>query len=166
MELLLRSTRCCRKSATLTKYEIHNLPHLKINRQELRKNQTSAEETLWQLLRKEQLFGRKFRRQHSIENFIVDFYCASEMLVIELDGVHHAEKEIFENDEIRNARLQQLNYKVLRFPKRSNFHLSGCRFKNNCRKFPKTKSYLKLTQSFKQQNHSVSKTHSRKSFLP
>lgn len=61
----------------MAKYEIHNLPHLKTNRQELRKNQTSAEEILWQLLRKEQLQSRKFRRQHSIENYIVDFYCAS-----------------------------------------------------------------------------------------
>ena len=99
----------------MLKYEIHNLPHLKTNRQELRKNQTSAEDMLWQLLRKEQVYGRKFRRQHSIENFIVDFYCASEMLVIELDGVHHADGETFENDLERDARLQQLNYKVVRF---------------------------------------------------
>src|SRR5690606_33047704 len=82
VELQLTTKRCSRKSATMLKYEIHNLPHLKINRQELRKNQTSAEEMLWQLLRKEQLLGRKFRRQHSIENYIVDFYCASEMLII------------------------------------------------------------------------------------
>ena len=105
----------------MPKYEIHNLPHLKVNRQELRKNQTSAEEVLWQLLRKEQLFGRKFRRQHSIENYIVDFYCASEKLIIELDGGHHQEVETFENDKIRDTRLQQLNYNVLRFSNKEVF---------------------------------------------
>src|SRR5688572_14967158 len=105
----------------MPKYEIHNLPHLKVNRQELRKNQTSAEEVLWQLLRKEQLFGRKFRRHHSIENYIVDFYCASEKLIIELDGVHHQEVETFENDKIRDTRLQQLNYNVLRFSNKEVF---------------------------------------------
>ncbi|MBK0404866.1 endonuclease domain-containing protein [Adhaeribacter sp. BT258] len=105
----------------MVKYEIHNLPHPKTNRQELRKNQTSAEETLWQYLRHEQLPGRKFRRQHSIENFIVDFYCASEMLIIALDGVHHAETEAVENDKERDTRLHQLNYKVLRFPNEAIF---------------------------------------------
>src|SRR5688572_26751428 len=105
----------------MPKYEIHNLPHLKTNRQELRKNQTSTEDILWQLLRKEQLLGRKFRRQHSIENYIVDFYCASEKLIIELDGIHHKEGETFENDQERDARLQQLNYKVLRFSNKEVF---------------------------------------------
>ena len=99
----------------MRKDQLKNLPHLKINRQELRKNQTSVEETLWQYLRKVQLEGRKFRRQHSIENYIVDFYCASEKLIIELDGSHHSEGETLENDRERDARLRQLNYKVIRF---------------------------------------------------
>jgi very-short-patch-repair endonuclease len=121
VELPPSRTRCAQNSATLAKYEIHNLPHLKPNRQELRKNQTTAEEILWQYLRKEQLLGRKFRRQHSIENFIVDFYCASEKLIIELDGSHHFEGETLENDKVRDDRLQQLNYKVLRFPNEAIF---------------------------------------------
>ena len=99
----------------MRKDQLKNLPYLKTNRQELRKNQTPAEETLWKLLRKEKLEGRKFRRQHSIENYIVDFYCASEKLIIELDGVHHFEGETYLNDGVGEARLQQLNYRVIRF---------------------------------------------------
>ena len=99
----------------MRKDQLKNLPHLKTNRQELRKNQTPAEDLLWQFLRKEQLQGRKFRRQHSIENYIVDFYCASEKLIIELDGSHHQNGDTYYNDGIRDARLQQLNYRVLRF---------------------------------------------------
>jgi very-short-patch-repair endonuclease len=105
----------------MRKDQLKNLPHLKTNRQELRKNQTPAEETLWQYLRNEQLEGRKFRRQHGIENYIVDFYCASERLIIELDGEHHSEGETYFNDCVRDARLQQLGYRVLRF---SNYHIS------------------------------------------
>ncbi len=53
---------------------------------ELRKNQTPAEKALWQALRKRNLRGHKFRRQHPVGHFIVDFYCHSSKLVIEVDG--------------------------------------------------------------------------------
>ena len=99
----------------MRKDQLKNLPYLKTNRQNLRKNQTEPEEILWQFLRKEQLEGRKFRRQHSIENYIVDFYCTSERLTIELDGSHHTESETYFNDGLRDARLKQLNYRILRF---------------------------------------------------
>ncbi len=105
----------------MCKDQLKNLPHLKLNRQELRKNQTPAEEKLWQYLRKEQLAGRKFRRQHSIENYIVDFYCASERLIIELDGSHHFQGETYFNDGVREARLQQLNYRILRISNQTVF---------------------------------------------
>ena len=106
----------------MRKDQLKNLPHLKLNRQELRRNQTSAEETLWLYLRKGQLAGRKFRRQHGIENYIVDFYCASERLIIELDGAHHSEGETYFNDGVRDARLQQLQYRVLRFSNKEVFN--------------------------------------------
>ncbi|HSI90736.1 MAG TPA: endonuclease domain-containing protein, partial [Adhaeribacter sp.] len=86
------------------------------------KNQTPAEDLLWQFLRKEQLQERKFRRQHSIENYIVDFYCASEKLIIEIDGTQHQNGEIYFNDGVRDARLQQLNYRVLRFTNQQVFN--------------------------------------------
>ncbi|MFN4762273.1 endonuclease domain-containing protein [Gillisia sp. Q332] len=59
--------------------------------------------------------GRKFRRQHSINNFIVDFYCASEMLIIELDGQVHLNALAEEKDRKRNEILEGMGFKVLRF---------------------------------------------------
>tara|TARA_R110002049_G_scaffold55756_1_gene154365 strand:- start:293 stop:589 length:297 start_codon:yes stop_codon:yes gene_type:complete len=64
---------------------IHNLKHLEECRKELRKNSTSAEATLWKKPQKSQLKGRKFRRQHSIKHYIVDFYCPKEQLI----GAYH-----------------------------------------------------------------------------
>ena len=62
---------------------------LKFFRLSLRNKSTSAESVLWNILKSKKLNARKFRRQHSIGNYIVDFYCASEKLVIELDGNPH-----------------------------------------------------------------------------
>jgi len=71
------------------KNRIHNLKHLEERRKKLRNNSTSAEAFLWKYLQQKKLAGRKFRRQHSITNFIVDFYCSSEKLIVELDGEIH-----------------------------------------------------------------------------
>ncbi|MEL6536768.1 MAG: DUF559 domain-containing protein, partial [Bacteroidota bacterium] len=68
---------------------LHNRKYLKERRQALRNNLTSAEATLWIFLKGRQLEGKKFRRQPSIGNYIVDFYCPEEQLVIELDGGLH-----------------------------------------------------------------------------
>jgi very-short-patch-repair endonuclease len=67
----------------------HNYQYLKDTRRNLRANLTTPEAVLWRYLQKKQLDGRKFRRPHSIENYIVDFYCASERLIIEVDGSVH-----------------------------------------------------------------------------
>ena len=77
---------------------IHNKKYLEPFRKELRNNLTPAEAFLWKQLQKRQLKGRKFRRQHSIENFIVDFYCPQEQLIIELDGEIHKNAVAEEND--------------------------------------------------------------------
>jgi len=66
-----------------------NLKCMKNFRQILRKNGTHAEAVLWKSLQNGQLDGRKFRRQHSIGYFILDFYCPKEKLCIELDGQPH-----------------------------------------------------------------------------
>jgi very-short-patch-repair endonuclease len=73
----------------MAKQRIHNRVELKPFRKKLRNNSTSAEATLWTYLKNRQLEGRKFRRQHSIGNYIADFYCPEEQLVIELDGEGH-----------------------------------------------------------------------------
>jgi len=93
---------------------IHNNEILKERRKELRKNQTKTEEKLWFELRHEKL-GHKFKRQHSIGGYILDFYCPQKKLIIELDGEIHNTKEAKEYDEVRDKYFKELDYKVLRF---------------------------------------------------
>ena len=93
---------------------MHSLPFLSKERAILRSNMTPAEEELWGLLRKHKLNGLKFRRQHSIGSYIVDFYCASEKLVIEVDGSVHDTAEAIANDKVRDEKLQHLGYKIIR----------------------------------------------------
>ena len=82
---------------------------------ELRQESTEAEKLLWAELRNRKLNGLKFRRQHPLDKFIVDFYCNEKKLVVELDGNVHDEKINKEYDEARTAMLAGLNIIVLRF---------------------------------------------------
>ena len=82
---------------------------------ELRKELTEAEKLLWEELRNRKLNGLKFRRQHPLDKFIVDFYCNEKKLVVELDGGVHDEKINKEYDEARTVMLARLNIIVLRF---------------------------------------------------
>ncbi len=95
--------------------KLHNLKHLKYKRQELRNEATDAEKFLWYELRKSQLHGKKFRRQHSVGKYILDFYCPEVRLAIELDGEHHYEVEQKLHDEKRTEYLNSLKIKVIRF---------------------------------------------------
>ena len=70
---------------------------------------------LWKALQKKQLDGRKFRRQHSLANFIVDFYCPTEKLVVELDGQVHNNSINQEYDSKRTQILNEYGIKVVRF---------------------------------------------------
>ncbi|MER3467030.1 MAG: site-specific DNA-methyltransferase, partial [Armatimonadota bacterium] len=87
---------------------------LKFARQ-LRKEQTDAERLLWALLRNRRLAGFKFRRQHPIESYVVDFYCHEARLAVELDGGQHNEPDQRARDEQRTAFLKQRGVRVLRF---------------------------------------------------
>lgn len=87
--------------------KINNLPYLKTFRCKLRNNLKPAEAKLWTYLQRKQLDGRKFRRQHSIGNYIVDFYCPSERLAIELDGQGHYTPAGQEYDTERTMFLNQ-----------------------------------------------------------
>src|SRR5574340_705095 len=79
----------------------------------LRYRQTAAEQKLWSLLRNRQLHGHKFRRQHVIERYIVDFSCVTKKLIIELDGGTHIILKT--KDAIRTVRLRNLGFTVLRY---------------------------------------------------
>ena len=94
---------------------IHNRPELKTFRKKLRNNSTSAEAVLWTCLKHRQLDGRKFRRQHSIGRFIVDFYCPAEQLVIELDGEDHFWEEGMQSDTNKTNYISELGIAVIRF---------------------------------------------------
>ncbi|PTX21546.1 very-short-patch-repair endonuclease [Pontibacter mucosus] len=105
---------------------LHNRKYLKENRKELRSNSTPAEAELWKHLRSSQLEGRKFRRQHSIGNYILDFYSPSEKLAIELDGHVHFHAAAEQSDTVRDQVLQELGIKVLRFENKEIFvHLDA-----------------------------------------
>lgn len=87
---------------------------LKEHAKELRHNSTPAEDVLWSRLRAKQL-GVKFRRQHTILDFIADFYCSEKNLIIEVDGGYHNTLEQIPLDEERTRRLESVGNKVLRF---------------------------------------------------
>ncbi len=82
---------------------------------ELRRKQTPAEDLFWQLVRNRQFLSLKFRRQHQIGHYIVDFYCHSEKLIIELDGSVHYTPEQSQKDQKRDKYLTSLGNTVLRF---------------------------------------------------
>ena len=80
---------------------------------EMRRAPTSSEDRLWQRLGKRQLHGFKIRRQHSVDRFIVDFYCSAVRLAIEVDGPVHQYTP--EEDATRQAFLENTGMLVLRF---------------------------------------------------
>lgn len=94
---------------------LYNLNYLKDTRICLRKNMTEAELVLWEVLKDKKLCRKKFRRQHSIGQYIVDFYCSSEKLIIELDGQNHFTPEGQARDVKRDNHLGMINFKVVRF---------------------------------------------------
>lgn len=90
-------------------------PKLRKLSRELRKNMTDAERLLWSKIRRRQLRGRQFYRQKPIGNYIVDFYCPSAKLIIELDGGQHFTEEGKEKDKIRDSHLRNLGLKIRRY---------------------------------------------------
>lgn len=94
---------------------MRNDPVLKQRRQELRRNQTETEKTLWSHLRNRQFFGMRFFRQYSIGPYILDFYCPTVKLAIELDGGQHNQYENKEYDLSRSEYLNTQGIDVIRF---------------------------------------------------
>jgi len=81
----------------------------------LRQKHTDAEKALWTKLRNRELQGVKFRRQHPIGLYIVDFVSFQERLIIEIDGGQHNEERQKETDEERTMRLEEHGYRIMRF---------------------------------------------------
>ncbi len=81
--------------------KVHNIKTLKENRKALRNCLTPAEANLWSFLKNSQLENRKFRRQHSVGPYVLDFYCPSEKLCVELDGAAHFTDYGYEYDTAR-----------------------------------------------------------------
>ncbi len=93
----------------------NNRKELKDFRRELRSNPTRAETEMWHGLRSKRLAGYKFRRQHSLGPFIVDFYCTQFQIVVEVDGATHDDLSQKEYDTERTKYLQENNIRVIRF---------------------------------------------------
>ena len=81
----------------------------------LRRNMSNAERKLWYALRLRQLDGARFRRQHPIGAYIVDFVCLEKRLVVEVDGPQHTEEGHVAHDERRDRWLNDEGYRVMRF---------------------------------------------------
>ncbi|MFH0852692.1 MAG: endonuclease domain-containing protein [bacterium] len=90
---------------------IHNLKNKEQFRKKLRNSATPQEIILWSKLKSNQLCY-KFRRQHSIAKYIVDFYCPQKRLIIEIDGSQHIDSE---HDKKRDRYLEGLGFRILRF---------------------------------------------------
>ncbi len=81
----------------------------------LRRNMTPAEKVLCEYLRNRKMEGLRFRRQHPIDIFVVDFFCYEKMLVVEVDGGIHDELNQAERDKQRTILLNKFNIRVIRF---------------------------------------------------
>jgi very-short-patch-repair endonuclease len=94
----------------------HSWPAKRERAKELRRAATPAEKFAWRLLRPYRVEGCTFRRQQVIDGFIVDFFCATLRLVIELDGEIHNEIDVREQDAARDTHLGQLGLTIVRVP--------------------------------------------------
>jgi very-short-patch-repair endonuclease len=85
----------------------------------LRNDATDAESLLWGCLRDRRMNKRKFRRQHPVKPYVLDFYCADLQLAVELDGGQHNEAEGRAHDAARERFLRERGIKTLRFTNRA-----------------------------------------------
>jgi very-short-patch-repair endonuclease len=92
----------------------YNKKELKETRRHLRKNQTYTENIVWMYLRDRQMDGYKFRRQYSVDQFIIDFYCPKIKLALEIDRSVHDEPDNKEYDVNRQEYLESFGIKFLR----------------------------------------------------
>ena len=94
--------------------KIFNRKENKFLRRKLRKEMPKGEILLWQKINNKKS-GYKFRRQYSIENYVIDFYCPELKLAIEVDGLTHNDLKSAEEDELRQKHIESLGIKIIRF---------------------------------------------------
>ena len=95
--------------------QLFNRSAEKGKRRVLRQNATKAEQIVWQRLRSRQVENCKFRRQYSVDYYVLDFYCPEVKLAIELDGESHGSNEAIASDRARQATIAALGIRFLRF---------------------------------------------------
>lgn len=114
MEKAIESVKVAMNSTDKTTSHIRGTtPEIQAAARRLRRNMTPAEKKLWQALKGKQLDGLKFRAQHPVGPFILDFYCPTCKLVVELDGSVHEGQANY--DDARTQHLHHYNYRVIRF---------------------------------------------------
>ena len=94
--------------------KIFNKSSEKLKRQSLRNVMPRAEQLLWKKLRRRQVLGYRFRRQYSVEGYVIDFYCPELKLAIEVDGDSHFQKDSQEKDYQRQVQVEALDIHFLR----------------------------------------------------
>jgi very-short-patch-repair endonuclease len=95
---------------------------IKTRAKALRQPQTPAECRFWQYVRNRRMCGYKFRRQHPVGNFIVDFYCHRLRLIVEIDGNIHSVSSVQNHDPERENKLKEMGLSILRFSNQDVFH--------------------------------------------
>ena len=93
----------------------YNSPRLTKTRKSLRNNQTKPEQYLWEKLKNKQFHGMKFRRQHSIGRYILDFYAPEYKIALEIDGENYFETDQKEYDTLRTEFLNATGIQVIRY---------------------------------------------------
>ena len=90
-------------------------PKFKEFARQLRNDSTKTEIFLWMKLKGKQMYGYNFHRQKPIDNYILDFFCYELMLGIEVDGYSHQFLEVYNKDEVKERRMNELGITILRF---------------------------------------------------
>jgi very-short-patch-repair endonuclease len=111
----------------------------KEKRRKLRKDQTFCEKIMWTYLRDRKTLGYKFRRQYSVDHYVIDFYCPELKLAIELDGSIHDEPDQKEYDKHRQEYLEKFGVRFIRI---TNDELMG----NANRAFNKIEEEIKIVE--------------------
>jgi very-short-patch-repair endonuclease len=94
----------------------YNKTSEKEKRRKLRQNSTRSEDLVWRFLRNRQMFGYKFRRQYSIDKYVLDFFCPEIKFAVELDGATHHDPEQKVYDNKRQKYLEAYGIKFIRIP--------------------------------------------------